>query len=112
MKHEYQKGSLGHDLSEAEKQVWDKIIENLAEYFNTTEGEDFYERFIELMSRIKIQSTARSLPDAEKRALAFIQKEYARGSSPSVRAVAKAAGYRSSRTGHRIIHKLEGLSVI
>ncbi len=54
MKHEHKRISPERDLSETEKQVWDKIIENLAEYFNTTEGDDFYERFATLMTRIKV----------------------------------------------------------
>ena len=112
MKHEHKRISPERDLSETEKQLWDKIIENLAEYFNTTEGDDFYERFATLMTRIKEQSIARSLSETESRALVFICKESARGRAPSVRMVAKALGYKSSRSGHRIICKLKGLGLI
>ena len=112
MKHEHKKVSSERDLSETEKRAWDKIIESLTKYFDTAEGEDFYEQFTVLMSRIKDQCITRSLSEAESRALVFIHKERARGHSPSMRMVAKALGYRSSRTGHRIVTKLKGKGLI
>ncbi len=107
MKHEHKKVGSERDLSEAERYAWDKIINNLVKYFGTAEGIDFYERFVDLMSRIESQSITRSLSETESRALVFIRKEHQQGRSPSVRVVAKVFGYKSSRSGHRIVSKLK-----
>ncbi len=112
MKHKHQKDESDSELSEIEKRAWDKIINNLVEYFNTENGTEFYERFADLMSRVEDQSVARSLSDVEHRALVFIQKERKQGRSPSVRTVSKTLGFRSSRSGHRIVSKLKDRGLI
>ena len=90
-------------LSDEQKQAWDHIIETLWKYFETPEGEEFYERFIGLMSQIQEAQRNRGLSDTENRALVFIRKELKRGHSPTVREVTKALGFRSSRSGHRVV---------
>ncbi len=42
----------------------------------------------------------------EQKALDFIKSEIVQGRSPSVRGVAKAVGFKSSRSGHRLLRRL------
>jgi hypothetical protein len=46
------------------------------------------------------------LTEQESRALAFLSNAFAKGQRPSVRHVAKALGYRSARTGFRLVEQL------
>ena len=100
-------GGLNKGLSGEQKQAWDHIIETLWKYFETPEGEEFYERFTALMLRIQEAQRNRGISDTESKALAFIRKELKRGHSPTVREVAKALGFRSSRSGYRIVRALK-----
>lgn len=54
------------------------------------------------MSRIQEAQRNRGLSGIENRALIFIKKELKRGHSPRVKEVAKALGFKSSRTGYRV----------
>jgi len=44
--------------------------------------------------------------EQEQKALGFINSELKQGRSPTVRGIAKASGFRSSRTGHRLLKSL------
>jgi hypothetical protein len=102
--------SLNEELSDEQKQAWDRIIETLWEYFETSEGGEFYERFISIFppKPHKPELPLIVLSPNETKAYHFIHKELKRGHSPSVREVAKALGFRSSRSGHRITRSLRG----
>lgn len=95
--------SLNEGLSDEHKRNWDQIIETLWKYFETSEGEEFYERFIKVFSPRKPELPLIILSDNETKALHFIRKELKCGHSPTVREVAKALGFRSSRSGYRVV---------
>ena len=96
---------LNEGLSDEQKQAWDHIIETLWKYFETPEGEEFYERFTAVFQKIhhKLELPLIVLSPNETKAYYFICKELKRGHSPTVREVAKALGFRSSRSGHRVV---------
>src|ERR1035437_2323957 len=92
------------ELSDEQKKKWDQIIETLWKYFETSEGEEFYERFTAIFPQTprKPELPLIVLSPNETKAYHFIHKELKRGHSPSMREVAKGLGFRSSRSGHRI----------
>jgi hypothetical protein len=98
-------------LSDEQKRSWDQILETLGKYFETEEGIEFYERFIEVFSRTP-QLPLIILSPNETKAFHFIRKELRQGHSPSVREVTKALGFRSSRTGHKIVSSLKTKGVV
>jgi hypothetical protein len=52
-------------------------------------------------SRPKVETT-----ESEMKALTFLQKETGGGKSPSIRDLSKVMGFRSSRSGFRLLHAL------
>lgn len=95
-------------LTDEQKCSWDSMIDNLVRYFNTPEGEVFYENFTAVMTRINenIKERKADLTKDQERALAYIKRKQKGGHMPTVREVTKHLGYRSSRTGYRILCQL------
>lgn len=102
------------ELTDEQKRVWEGIIENLAEYFKTPEGEAFYESFSALMTRINknIREREVGLTKNEEQAMIYIRRKQSYGHIPTVREVTKYLGYRSSRTGHKILCSLKAKGFI
>jgi LexA DNA binding domain len=107
---QHQSGAEG-ELSDEQKRAWDRIIEKLGDYLETEEGIEFYERFVAVFQKTPPLHVIILTPN-ETKALHYIRREKRRGHSPSVREVAKALGFRSSRTGFKIMRLLRGKGVV
>src|ERR1700682_910505 len=84
---------------ESEKhRALDRMIENLIAYCRTEEGIELTDRVGELLDRIK-RIEPIPLNAKEAQAIAFIRGELRKGYNPSVRSIAAALGFRSSRSG-------------
>lgn len=85
--------------------------DEIADPMTDAEIEEMGLRLLRLFSILSIPESKplgahSSLLPQELRALAFIQTALKKGQSPSVRAVATASGFRSSRTGMRLLNAL------
>ena len=94
-------------LSAKKKRQLDRMFDNLIKYFQTEEGMQFSEDVHKHLERWRKAPEGPVLTERESRALAFINRERAKGRSPSVREVTKAIGFKSSRTGYMIVKNLK-----
>ena len=92
----------------SEKAVVEKVGGHFLRYFSTPEGIEVGERLSALMEKLEAEETARfdSLSDTEKAALKFVATEIMNGREVTVRAVANAVGFKSSRSGAAVIDSL------
>lgn len=99
-------------LSNESTMPWfDAAMANLATYLRSPEGERWFSDFESLVERIQTPSKFEigpeiSLTPAEEKALAFIRSEHEKGHLPGVRKIAEAAGFKSSRSGLRLLRSL------
>lgn len=103
--------------NEAAMPWFDAAMEDLATYLRSSEGERWFSDLESLMERIQTRSKFQaisevSLTQAEARALEFVRNEHAEGRSPGVRKIAKAAGFKSSRSGLKLLRSLEGKGLL
>jgi hypothetical protein len=97
-------------LTKKQKDVCDQIIEQLTTYFSTSEGAEMSEQIHDFLSGQKERQQPPPMPtltSQEQLAFRFIQKETQKSAFPSIRAITKAIGCRSSRTGYRVIQALK-----
>jgi LexA DNA binding domain len=101
-------------LTKAHKRALDQILESVQSFLMTAEGQETMDRLESIMKGIH-ERHMRKMPvlsPTEAVALQFIVDEQRRGRFPSVREVAKAIGFRSSRSGHRVMQNLADKGVI
>jgi dsDNA-specific endonuclease/ATPase MutS2 len=91
------------DLTIKQKHEWNRILDHLHDYLKTSDGEEILDRLQALTNNVNARQTSRELflSATEKRALTFISNQIKGGHPPSVRDVATAVGYTSSRSGLR-----------
>lgn len=90
----------------------DAALGELAVYLSSPEGETWLSEFESIINRIQTRSKFTANPEIlltpkEEKALAFIRSEHEVGRSPGVRKIAKAAGFKSSRSGLRLLRVLK-----
>lgn len=100
------------------KMPWmDTMLNVLAIILGTPEGERQFVEFESVMQRIQARKEAEAIPDIpltpnEKKALAFIRGQLTEGRLPGVRKIAKAAGFKSSRSGLKLLRSLKDKGLI
>lgn len=95
----------------------DVVLNKPAVYLNSQEGQASFTDFESLMQRIQTRSEFEVVPEVsltskEAKALAFIQSERKEGRSPGVRNIAQAGGFKSSRSGLRLVRSLQDKGVL
>ena len=63
-------------------------------------------QIFKLLTRRPLEKNRPPLTEQESTALAFIRHEQDHGRTPSTRSLARTMGFRSSRSGHRMIETL------
>jgi hypothetical protein len=107
-KHIHRRGGLGEGEMELDldhQRALDDMIDRLVTYCLTPESTAMLARIEELLAVVK-RNEPLPLTNQEEKALAFIKKKLYRKESPSVRDVATALGFRSSRSGAKIVNNL------
>ena len=103
------------ELSSDKERTLERMLRKLFAYASTPEGsaelESISTVYAELKNKIslRLQST---LTQDEERALAFIERCRKEGGRASVRAVAAHLGFKSSRTGAKVVNRLREHGVI
>jgi hypothetical protein len=93
-------------LSEGHRRKFDSILSALLSYLSTEDGAGVFDQMQNLFIRIEERRTLELLTTQEMQALQFIRTELQFGRHLSVRKVTQALGFKSSRTGFRVIEAL------
>lgn len=97
-------------MTEVHRRRMDAMLNRLAQFLETPAGIETLNHMRELAVRVRERATTEasrpSLSPREAKASSFIQREKRHGRRLSVRAVARALGFRSSRTGFLIMRAL------
>ncbi len=103
---------MADELSEEHKKELDHVLEAVQQFLSTEEGRVVFDRLESISNGIQARQGIVELSSHERQALRFIQTEQRKGCNPSVRQISKSLGFRSSRTGHKILKSLRTKGVI
>ncbi len=103
---------MTQELSDEQKRELDHILETVQQFLATEEGKEAFDRLESISNSIQARQGIVELSSHERQALRFIQTEQGKGRNPSVRQISKSLGFRSSRTGHKILKSLRTKGVI
>lgn len=85
------------------------VREEFGEQITDDDVEDIGIRLLQLYKFLATPDVSRSaikMTESEARAVAFLQNANGNGNSPSIRNLCKAMGFRSSRSGFRLLNTL------
>lgn len=99
-------------LTEKQKRGLDQMLVSLYAYFSTPEGTALAQELEAITERIYSRHRESRLTEVEHKAYYFIQGKLLAESSVSVREISRHLGFKSSRSGFKVVQSLIKKSII